>query len=148
MQSLRWAGLVPAHRLMALFFIMQTELCKAACDAYLRMCDMIGFLVGCSHEGHNITPDGLGTRIFMFPRACVDAGWKNRTHPKCHWLVHFPRHLRNHGFLVSCLVMNDFTSLASNPAMTLETQTTMKCRFWNRCCVRSLLVWSSQGYLM
>lgn len=32
--------------------------------------------------------------------------------PKFHWLVHFPEHLRNHGFLVSCFVHERFHKIA------------------------------------
>ena len=97
-------GLYSLIGLWLMCFILPTGKCQAECKAFLCMCDMIDLLVACSQEGHNITPEALSQSIYEFLKSCVDAGWKSRMHPKFHWLVHFPTHLRNHHFLVSCFV--------------------------------------------
>jgi hypothetical protein len=97
-------GLYSLIGLWLMCFILPTGQCQAECQAFLCMCDMIDLLIACSQEGHNITPLKLSESIHKFLESCVDAGWRNRMHPKFHWLVHFPTHLMNHGFLVSCFV--------------------------------------------
>lgn len=97
-------GLYPIIALWLMYFILPTGKCHAECEAFLAMCDMIDLLIACSQEGHNITPVQLGEKIFKFLRKCVKADWKHRMHPKFHWLVHFPSHLANHGYLVACFV--------------------------------------------
>jgi hypothetical protein len=97
-------GMYSIIGLWLMFFILPTGKCQAECQAFLCMCDMIDLLLACSQEGHGITPGKLSQSIHKFLKSCVDAGWKHRMHPKFHWLVHFPTHLRNHGFLVSCFV--------------------------------------------
>ena len=85
-------------------FIAPTGKCGSVCTAYLDMCYVIDLFIACSQENHGVSPDDLSKAINAFLKSCIDAGWKQHMHPKFHWLNHFPNHLHNHTFLVSCWV--------------------------------------------
>ncbi len=97
-------GLYTLIGLWVMTFVIPAGVCIAEASAFLAMCDMIDVFVSCSQEGHRTTPATLSAAIDKFLKKCVAAGWKPHMTPKFHWLIHFPKHLRIHGFLVSCWV--------------------------------------------
>ena len=72
----------------------------AVCFAFVIMCDL--FLEAASG---GVTPAMLRDSIDTFLRAFVAAGWSDFMIPKLHWLVHFPDHLDQFSWLVSCWVL-------------------------------------------
>jgi hypothetical protein len=96
-------GLFPIIAMWLLTMAKPGGICILECTAFICMCDMIEALVACAHVGV-VTPDYLSEVIEAFMAACERADWAKYMHPKFHWLVHFPMHLANHGFLIACFV--------------------------------------------
>ncbi len=92
--------------------VQPTGLCGMVCEAFFTLAIVIDLLKAASAEGHTVTPEALGSAIHNFHKACIDCGWRYLMTPKFHWLVHFPAHLANHGFLISCFVHERFHKLA------------------------------------
>ena len=56
-----------------------------------------------ANMGHT-SPADLAFAIELFLNAVVEAGWKLHMHPKFHWLIHLPGHLKKYGCLPTCWV--------------------------------------------
>ena len=82
--------------------VLPHNVCVLACNAFLAMADLIDMFQATATK--HISPNQLSLTIYTFLKACIDAGWEMHMHPKFHWLVHFPAHLKQHGFLPSCWV--------------------------------------------
>lgn len=76
--------------------------CPDMCKAYLLLADVIDMLTAVPRG--TVTPARLRRRVRAFLQGCEAAGWRSCMHPKFHWLVHLPRHLEQHGTLMTCWV--------------------------------------------
>jgi len=70
------------------------------CRAFVLMAGMIDTFL-CVPFGW-VTEDALRSTIKAFLDQCLLAGWREFLHPKFHWLIHMPMHLRKFGFLPAC----------------------------------------------
>ena len=93
------------YPVVALFVQLQVKaagICIDACNAFLALCDIIDLLGVVALQ--LATPEQLAKAIDDFLNLAVIAGWRRKMHPKFHWLVHLPIHLRKHKCLLSCFV--------------------------------------------
>lgn len=76
--------------------------CIRECLAFLALCDLLDACTATPRG--NVTPQIMRDRVHAFLKAFVAAWSKDHLFPKCHWLLHFPRHIQQWGTLLSCFV--------------------------------------------
>lgn len=81
---------------------MAAGVCVNECKAFLALSDIADMLSGATKDGCQALVEPLRGAIRFFLEQCIIANWTQWMHPKFHWLVHLPRHLRKFGFLPSC----------------------------------------------
>lgn len=95
-------SLIPVMAFFARSVLRPSGKCPLAIDAFLALASLVETLVAIPFE--QISPDTLRSAVADLLSSCVAAGWRNKMHPKFHWLVHFPRHLEQWGQLPTCWV--------------------------------------------
>jgi hypothetical protein len=95
-------SLFPIIAMFVTTAVLKNHVCVLACNAFLAMADLIDMFQATATK--HVSPKQLSQTVYTFLKSCVDAGWEMYMHPKFHWLVHFPAHLKHHGFLPSCWV--------------------------------------------
>ena len=83
--------------------VLPSGLFQEAARAVLSLADIIEILQIANYEGSRLV-NTLRGAIREFLQACTDAEWTAWMHPKFHWLVHLPGHLKKFGCLPSCFV--------------------------------------------
>ena len=76
--------------------------CRPHCEAYLAFADIVDFIVSIPRGG--VTSELLLGAIERFLALFIAAWGFQYTHSKFHWLLHFAKHLRDFGLLISCFV--------------------------------------------
>ena len=71
-------------------------------NAFLALTDIIDLIqlvpLGCTTPGH------IHDAAQTFLNLCLKVGWRDFTHNKFHWALHFGDHLQKHKQLPSCFV--------------------------------------------
>ena len=80
--------------------VLPTGRCVNACHAFLAL----GEVVDCLQNipAGRTSASSLSTSISQFLRLVKRAGWEDWCHPKFHWMVHLPSHLRKFGCIPTC----------------------------------------------
>ena len=73
-----------------------------ACGAFITLCDLLDLFTSCARGV--VTPLMMRRRVHLFLDAFVAAFGVQSMIPKCHWLLHFARHLERWGHLLACFV--------------------------------------------
>ena len=73
-----------------------------ACGAFITLCDLLDLFTSCARGV--VTPLMMRRRVHLFLDAFVAAFGVQSMIPKCHWLLHFARHLERWGNLLACFV--------------------------------------------
>ena len=93
------------YPLLAYFVLTQfrkATVAVHACDAFLSLCDVIDLFTSAARRV--VTPRMMRGRVNIFLQAFVAAFGAESLIPKCHWLLHFAKHLERWGMLLSCFV--------------------------------------------
>ena len=91
---------------LALFVL--TVLIPAGCSvahssAFLALCDVVELLATVAKG--NVDPMLLRDTVHVFLKRYTDAWGFDELTPKCHWMLHYWDHLRRHGTLPNCFVL-------------------------------------------
>ncbi len=107
--------------------VMPLGVCNAAIEAYMRLSMVLELLHAVPMQTVT-TPVALKAAIEAFMDAALAAGWKHAFHPKWHWQLHMPLHLKRWGILPSCFtherkhkVAKRFGSRATNTVQYEKT---------------------------
>ena len=85
-----------------MFFKVFGAICAAGLRAYNALCDVIDLMSAVSRG--KILPQQLQDAVELFSDAYSTAFGDDHMTPKIHWLLHFPKSLRDVGTLVACFV--------------------------------------------
>ena len=81
---------------------LRAGICVLECEAYMAAANVLDLFVALPHG--SVTSDDIRLAVDAFLRACLAAGWRNRMHPKFHWLIHLGREFWLYKVLLSCWV--------------------------------------------
>ena len=92
--------------MLALFVL--TVLIPAGCSvahssAFLALCDVVELLATVATG--NVDPMLLRDTVHVFLKRYTDAWGFDELTPKCHWMLHYWDHLKRHGTLPNCFVL-------------------------------------------
>jgi len=90
------------YMILAVFFKVYGAICAAERRAYNALCDVIDLLSSVARG--KIQPQQLQDAVELFLDAYSIAFGDDHMTPKFHWLLHFPKSLRDVGTLVACFV--------------------------------------------
>ena len=96
-------SLFPVMSALLQFVFIPAGVCAEECKAFVLLAGILE-LLGAVPQGGIVTPDMLRDSIDEFLRQCQRCGWTEYMHPKFHWLVHMPQHLREWNTLIACFV--------------------------------------------
>jgi hypothetical protein len=95
-------ALYPVLSFFVLTMFLRTGHAVPACGAFITLCDLLDLFTSCARGV--VTPLMMRRRVHLFLDAFVAAFGVQSMIPKCHWLLHFARHLERWGNLLACFV--------------------------------------------
>ena len=90
------------HRIILVNILLRFNICNAECLAFLALADVVDIIM--STARNDVKPEQLLARVYRFLHNFEDAFGYDSFIPKFHWLLHFPKSLRDVGTLVACFV--------------------------------------------